>query len=101
MSNFDDLPLHDAVMSQVIVDWKAREVCIHVKPNQIVGLVAGDWVVKFSLFSQVNVPRMEPWGESLFVNTLKADGSRYEIEMQSGDTIVVLAEKFSFDALAS
>lgn len=78
------------------VRWKAGEVVVHLRhweaPHlRIVGVAVRD----------VQCPRRLPWGPSASVNDVRgparADdgaGERLEIEMQSGDTIVLVAERF-------
>jgi hypothetical protein len=40
-------------------------------------------------------PILKPWGRSISINEITDNGERLEIEMQSGDTIVIEAEAFN------
>jgi len=53
--------------------------------------------------SSLQCPRRFPWGESVSINEIRPpvetnEGAQIEIEMQSGDLIIALAESFELDA---
>jgi hypothetical protein len=81
--------LHDATLASIVFDWEPAEVraIVHVWER-------GDVIIRASGVSRLEVPRTEPWGPSSSINQVKAASGRMEIEMQSGDTIVIDAASF-------
>lgn len=90
--------LHDATLLGLTVDWKdgRAEVTFRVHPDSLVRLV-GQGAVR------VSVTRDQPWGPSDSVNEIRwsngvnVGGSVLEIEIQSGDVILIEARQFSID----
>lgn len=86
--------LHDASFHGLRLDFGLDEVLLtfrvfrNQKPSQV--------VMRFEGFVDLRVPHNEPWGRSSAVNrvtrVLEEPGVRVEVELQSGDTIVVVAE---------
>lgn len=86
--------LHDATFLGTEVRW-AEGVAIlkfRVHPNRQVWLRATD-------FSMVSIPRMSEWGPSESVNRVRwlSDVGPVDVEMQSGDTIHVVAAAFAVE----
>ena len=79
--------LHDATLVAVRVNW-ANGTCI-------VEVDHGTWgicLLTFSAMSHLTLPRKQSWGRSVSRNSLSIPKSgRYEIEVQSGDLIVIEA----------
>ena len=104
--DFVDWPLHDAVIRKLTFDW-ASGTC-EITVTCLVGR-AGTWdaeargeiseraattcCLRFGGVRELRVPRVAPWGRSVHLNGQRRgpDGT-YEIEMQSGDVIVIAAE---------
>ncbi len=91
--------LHDAVVESIVVGWD-KFAWVHfnlapngayVKPPRPLRLIGTE-------LKHIECPQRNPWGPSDFVNGVeerKVDGgTRLEIEMQSGDVIVVEATSF-------
>ena len=84
------LPLHDATLLNLAVDWKER-VCT----AEIRGALARNATsarLRWADMTHLEVPLQRPWGPS--VSILEARGplhGHYEIRMQSGDVISIAA----------
>ncbi len=90
--NFEDWPLHDAVLQDVSVDWEERTCTVRLlvfldpKKNAVPCLAIWQGV------SGVEIPMAAPWGRSIHINAQRRDGTnRFLIEVQSGDTIAIEA----------
>ena len=80
---------HDATLEAIVVEW--AEATAEVRLQLVGGSPA---VLRFTALRSLHVPRLEPWGPSVSVNTVRAaaaPGGAVEVEMQSGDTIRVEA----------
>lgn len=86
---------HDATFLGADVRWPERVTVLKFRlhPDREVWLRARD-------FSSVSIPRSNPWGASESVNRLRweAEAGVVEVEMQSGDTIRVVAAGFAMEA---
>ena len=91
--------LHDAVVESIVIGWDERA-WVHInlapsgaylKPPRPLRLVGTE-------LTHIECPQRNPWGPSDFVNGVEEKsvdgGIRLEIEMQSGDVIVVEATAF-------
>jgi hypothetical protein len=90
--------LHDATLVRLEFRWEDGCTTVYLRTGvpsfteaQIVA--TGGW--------RIECPRLHPWGPSISVNEIRGpmnlpdeQGSRLEIEMQSGDVIVLEAEEF-------
>jgi hypothetical protein len=83
--------LHDTILERIEMDWEAAIATLHIglfgdPPPPTLALV-------FRGLREVQVPRYEPWGPSVFVNETEYVGGTDEhdltlrLEMQSGDAI--------------
>lgn len=90
---FDDL--HDATLTGLVLHWSEGRVVIGLKLG---APWKGFWRIEASGVSHLLCPRAHPWGPSVSVNeaNLRNDSPpgrcTLEIEVQSGDTIVLEAE---------
>jgi hypothetical protein len=83
--------LHDVTLVEVLCEWGGQVVIVLQTAQGRLRLSARD-------FTSVVVPREMPWGRSVSVNQVRLLDSggnqvRLEIEMQSGDTIAVAAQR--------
>jgi hypothetical protein len=93
--------LHDATLVDLCLDWRAGTLTINLRvgsPRAGTVRLAGHGV------SRLECPRGAPWGTSASVNEVRgplpsAEGQRLEIEVQSGDTIVVHAGSFELSEI--
>ena len=80
---------HDATLASVRMDWASGTCWLEFAGSP---LHPGPFHVRIERVEQLVVPRQAPWGESVSVLELKEpQPGRYEFEMQSGDTLVVVA----------
>jgi len=98
IDGFEWWSLHDATLERVELRWHSGEVVLHLRTGvadcprlQVVGAEA----------RKVECDRQMPWGFSVSINevrgpvaTLDGRAKRIEIEMQSGDAIVLEARDF-------
>lgn len=86
------IDLHDATLVEVLCQWGGQAtITLQVASGQQLHLMAYE-------FTSVVVPREMPWGRSVSVNEVRLleSGSnrvRLEIDMQSGDTIAIDAQR--------
>jgi hypothetical protein len=85
---------HDAVFFGLTVHWEAGvvELSFGVRPTVNV-------VIRAEEFTDVHVPRRREWGSSVSVNRIsqRLDSTVLEVELQSGDLLVVHASRFGID----
>ncbi|MPW30750.1 hypothetical protein F9L16_17330 [Agarivorans sp. B2Z047] len=94
---FEQLPLHDAQLSDVCVCWKSHSVRITLSCFVNFSLPASPCELSFSSVTSVDIPMKFPWGESNSVNNSWLEGCSYHIEMQSGDVLKIDAGEYSFE----
>lgn len=89
---FSDLPVHDATLCSIHVSYESRRCELELR------LVGSDvHVLLFDGFSELRVPRREPWGSSCSVNAARQAAPQvYELELQSGDVVRVEAPSWKF-----
>lgn len=75
--------LHDATLKGVEFDWDSGEVVLRVRTQE------GDTTFVFQDVVSLEVPRRNPWGQSVSINGVTNSAELCEIEMQSGDTILI------------
>lgn len=95
MTSFID-KLHDASLATVAFDWKARTCSFNFSgaPQNL-----EPFSIIFGSVTKLVVPASYPWGSSISVLEFRDKGEGvYELAMQSGDTIVVVAPNISFKA---
>jgi len=81
--------LHDATLVAVRVNW-ADGTCIVEVDHETLGIC----LLTFSFMSHLTLPRKQDWGRSVSINSFSMPSSgRYEIEMQSGDVIIIEASE--------
>ncbi len=88
--------LHDWTLESIEVNWPKRTVRI------IVSGLNGKGEILAERFSGLTVPRLQEWGPSTSINTTHGpdkqgeQGCVFNIQMQTGDVIVVIADTISF-----
>lgn len=83
--------LHDATLVSVTMSWAKAQA------SAAVVLLSGvDATLTFYEVTAAVLPRELPWGPSVLINQARTlpDG-KYEIEMQSGDTLLFSASSWS------
>jgi hypothetical protein len=91
------LPLHDAVLHLVRVDWERRTCVAELDVFLDRTKDAVPRLLTWYAVKEASIPHHDPWGPSTFVNSARFEPSNvYIIEMQSGDEIRITAERFEF-----
>ena len=90
---------HDWILVSINFDWQSASLNIHLQD-----LARSNRLLIAEGVSEFRVPRKNEWGASISVNEVTesevqaGDGKCLQIEMQSGDTIVIKAKKIIFPA---
>jgi hypothetical protein len=83
----NSVDFHDATLHSVSIDWRAQTCAVDVSLT-----VGGRVTVVWPNVTNVSVPHEAPWGKSVSINAVGSPkAGTYEVEMQSGDTIVICA----------
>jgi hypothetical protein len=96
MNTTQGLPdLHDAVLERIELKWEEGLVTI-----DLTRVPGGIFTLTASGLRGFTMSRLQEWGPSVFVNQADAreddeHGIVLEIEMQSGDTITVAADRLA------
>ena len=83
--------LHDATICGTRVDWAGRVAAFDFRTVHD-GLVTLEAIG----VTHVEMPHEDPWGPSVSVNEIRRTDTGMEIEMQSGDVLVVSASGLRF-----
>lgn len=91
---FSQLPLHDATLASVHISWNAARCDF-----QIYRTGEGIHCLVFEGFTNLELPKAEPWGPSESINNVQEPSpGHFEIELQSGDTIRITAAHWRFSS---
>ena len=81
-----------------MIAWPSATCSLHVTTVAPIHDRPGRYTVTFQGVRDIKVPREEPWGSSVCVNSQACAGAIHSVELQSGDTIRVTADRFLFSA---
>ena len=90
--------MHDWTLLSITVNWKVGEGVL-----ELVSPV-GPAILRAHEIQEIRVPRAFPWGPSVSVNSVHGPTqgpngiSSFKIEMQSGDTIEIIAKPIDLPA---
>jgi len=93
---FSSLPLHDAILKALYVDWMVRTCSADVEVFVARDQEAQPRKIIWQKVRKIILPHEDPWGPSVFINAVRQDEHCYIIEMQSGDEIRIDAETVDF-----
>ncbi|MCQ4167059.1 hypothetical protein [Tahibacter harae] len=89
--------MHDWTLSLVTIDWISGSGSLQIRRD------GQEREIRFQGTQRLVMPREFPWGHSISINTV--DGPvqfqgklQLKIEMQSGDVIEIIADRFSIPA---
>jgi hypothetical protein len=90
--------LHDATLELIVVDWPLGSAELRLRSG-----TSGTLVLRVAGLTEITVPRNQPWGPSVSVNEIRSlrcdvDSRRMEVEMQSGDVILLIGREFQLRA---
>lgn len=94
MDLIDLLPLHDALVDYLRLDWSAAILEIDLLMFSQKGKEASPYTLQFNGVSYFEAPRRCPWGESVSINSVERTDCGCKIEMQSGDVFIVEATSY-------
>ena len=87
---------HDATFEAAVINWESGEVILHF---QLCAASATRITISVKGVSEFICPRKFPWGKSVSVNRMSivdvSDEVRLNIQMQSGDEIVLVGKQVS------
>jgi hypothetical protein len=98
-AEIDSLPLHDALLESSNLSWQTALCTLQINVFLQRGGNAKPCKLRFSGLTQLHVPKQQPWGPSVSINGAKFENGSVQIEMQSGDTISIVATEMEFGAL--
>ena len=89
---------HDAILKEMNIIWENGSALITFHLNEAYAKEDNLMVISIANIIDFHLPRLLPWGESIYVNEVSYNESekKIEIEMQSGDVIEILAKDFYF-----
>ncbi|TCS36773.1 hypothetical protein BCF53_12247 [Reinekea marinisedimentorum] len=96
MSKFDDLPLHDGVIRYIDLSWSDFKIDILLSAFLRSGQNAKPCKLSFYGVANFEAPHKSPWGESASISNAREVAGGFEVEMQSGDVLLIEAEGFDF-----
>ena len=91
--------LHDATLFSILINWGKKataEVRFRMGGSQFI-------LLKVSNVTALHCPHENPWGPSVSVNEVRGpieecdEAARLEIEVQSGDTIIIKGSAFEWE----
>ncbi len=100
MLSIEELPLHDALLNSIEINWPARCVEIRLSAFVVKGNDSVPHLLKFEEVTNTHAPHESPWGESLFINEVSVLDGTVTIEMQTGDKLTISAGSYSFEPVA-
>ena len=89
------MDFHDATLLGLDLSWDTGTAVVRLRvvgQHDVVRVVAEG-------VTDVHLPRLQPWGPSVSVNSLSITATDVAIEMQSGDTIKISAAAFAVEPL--
>jgi hypothetical protein len=99
LQDFADLPLHDASVHTMDLDWKAGVFRINLSVFFDRTQDAKHSELIFWAVTGLEIPREAPWGHSIYVNSaLFEPPNLYVLQMQSGDVLKIRAGAFQLRA---
>lgn len=101
MGPFVSLPLHDAVLRSIEIEWKEAKCILELSAFLERNQEAQPCRVVFLGVTKVVVPREEPWGSSVYINGVSQPSrNEFRLEMQSGDELRIEAKKVFFETIS-
>jgi hypothetical protein len=94
--NFEQLPLHDAILGLIDIDWDEAFVKLNLHVFIEITKPAEPYQLKFIGVTNFSCTRDNEWGPSNSVLEVNIVGDEYQLQMQSGDKILIKADAFEF-----
>lgn len=94
---FNALPFHDSVLREIKIDFGSGVCEISITPIQFEQWLGKSIQLVWSDLTKFSVTHEFPWGESVHINNFRQlDKNNFELEIQSGDLIMITASKNAF-----
>jgi len=87
--------LHDSLIKDILINRENESLVIIITTAELYYPETRRVSIKAEKVSSITCPMKNTWGRSCSINGVVKNGNRLEIEMQSGDTIVIEAETFN------
>jgi hypothetical protein len=97
MDEIESLPLHDALMKFIRLEWSEAVLEIDLLVFTEREKSAQPHSLRFTGVYNFQAPHECPWGESNSINGVKRTVKGCEIEMQSGDVLIIEARSYKFE----
>ncbi|WP_220719580.1 hypothetical protein [Agarivorans litoreus] len=94
--SFETLPLHDALLGRIEIDWDTALVWLDLQAFSEVSESALPYCLLFRVVTDFRYSRINEWGPSNSILDAKMLGDEYHIQMQSGDSIFIKASGYEF-----
>lgn len=94
--NFEQLPLHDAILGLIDIGWDEASVKLDLLVFVEVSKPALPYQLEFSGVTNFSCTKDNEWGPSNSVLEVSVVDKGYQLQMQSGDRILVTADDFEF-----
>jgi hypothetical protein len=94
--SFETLPLHDALLGRIEIDWDTALVRLDLQAFSEVAKPALPYYLLFRVVTDFRYSRLNEWGPSNSILEAKVVGDEYHIQMQSGDNICIKASSYEF-----
>ena len=94
--SFEKLPLHDAILQQITIDWENSVTTFNLLGFLKVSKPASPCSLKFNGVTDFRCPRNNDWGLSNLILDSSFMNGEYHIQMQSGDIISIEAKGYEF-----
>jgi hypothetical protein len=94
--NFEQLPLHDAILGLIDIDWDEAFVKLNLHVFIEITKPAEPYQLKFIGVTNFSFTRDNEWEPSNSVLEVNIVDDEYQLQMQSGDKILIKADAFEF-----
>ena len=92
------LPLHDATVESIDVAWAKVQCVLRLRAVTKPNTYAEPCILEFRGLKHLRLSKEQPWGPSVSINGATFTNGAISIEMQSGDTIEIIASEMQFGA---
>ncbi len=93
---FEQLPLHDAILDLIDIGWDEAFVKLNLHAFIEISKPALPCQLEFSGVTNFSCTRDNEWGPSSSVLEVNMVDGEFQMQMQSGDKILIKADAFEF-----
>lgn len=88
---------HDSILNKIVLDWRTGNASIFLQVSQKLGANLQEFVLDCVKIIDIHIPKLDEWGESIYVNEVTIEKNTLIIEMQSGDKIKIKFQSITFN----